>query len=161
MNGKGKCKILKDIRRTIAEENDIAYVTSDCKYQGECSGTCPKCEAEVRYLEEELAKRQKAGKAIAVAGIAAALLVGSTGCGINDLFITPHGGDPVSPPESQAQSSENTENTESTATEIPGEIIEETLAGEPVDSIAGVPPMPTEETLELMGDMPLSYDGND
>lgn len=80
MNGKNKCKILKDIRRQIAENNDIAYVTTDCKFQGECTGTCPKCEAEVRYLEEELAKRKKAGKAIAVAGIAAALVVGTAGC---------------------------------------------------------------------------------
>ena len=46
MNGKSKCKILKEIRKRIAEENDIAYVTSECQYQGECSGTCPKCEAE-------------------------------------------------------------------------------------------------------------------
>ena len=82
MNGKSKCKILKDIRRKIAEENDIAYVTSECKYQGECSGTCPKCEAELRYLEEELAKRKNLGKTVAVAGIAAALVVGSTGCAL-------------------------------------------------------------------------------
>lgn len=81
MNGKSKCKILKDIRRQIARDNDIAYVTSECKFQGECSGTCPKCEGELRYLEEELKKRQKAGKAIAVAGIAAALVVGASGCG--------------------------------------------------------------------------------
>ena len=80
MNGKSKCKILKDIRKKIAEENDIDYVTSECKYQGECSGTCPKCEAELRYLENELTKRKNLGKAVAVAGIAAALVVGSAGC---------------------------------------------------------------------------------
>ena len=80
MTGKRKCKILKDIRRQIAADNDIAFVTEDCKYQGECSGTCPKCEAEVRYLEQELAKRQRAGKAVAVAGIAATILVSSAGC---------------------------------------------------------------------------------
>ncbi len=80
MNGKSKCKILKDIRKKIAEENDIDYVTSECKYQGECSGTCPKCEAELHYLEEELAKRKNLGKTVAVAGIAAALVVGSAGC---------------------------------------------------------------------------------
>lgn len=90
MNGKSKCKILKDIRRQIAVQNDIEYVTSECKYQGECSGTCPKCEAEVRYLEEQLRKRQLAGKAIAVAGIAAALVVTAAGC---DLGAT--GGDPL------------------------------------------------------------------
>lgn len=80
MNGKSKCKILKDIRRQIAQDNDIEFVTAECKFQGECAGTCPKCEAEVRYLEQELAKRQKAGKAVAVAGIAATILVSSAGC---------------------------------------------------------------------------------
>ena len=92
MNGKSKCKILKQIRQKIADENDIAYVTSECQYQGECSGTCPKCEAEVRYLEKELEKRRRLGKAIAVAGIAAALMVGSSGC---SLFIGPTGGVPM------------------------------------------------------------------
>lgn len=80
MNGKSKCKILKDIRKKIAQENDIEYVTSECKFQGECSGTCPKCEAEVRYLEQELAKRKATGRAVAVAGVAAALVVTATGC---------------------------------------------------------------------------------
>ena len=85
MTGKGKCKILKDIRRKIAEDNDISFITTECRFQGECTGTCPKCEAELRYLEQELKKRQAAGKAIAVAGIAAALVVGSTGCGLSHL----------------------------------------------------------------------------
>ena len=49
--GKQTCKILKDIRRQIAEANDIEFITSECQYQGDCLGTCPKCEAEVRYLE--------------------------------------------------------------------------------------------------------------
>ena len=80
MNGKSKCKILKDIRKKIAEDNDIAYVTSECKFQGDCTGTCPKCEAELRYLENELTKRKNLGKTVAVAGIAAALVVGSAGC---------------------------------------------------------------------------------
>ena len=88
MNGKSKCKILKDIRRKIAEDNEITYVTSECKYQGECTGTCPKCEAELRYLEEELAKRRKLGKTVAVAGIAAALVVGSAGCGVSSFNRT-------------------------------------------------------------------------
>lgn len=80
MNGKSKCKILKDIRRQIAENNDIEYITSECKFQGNCTGTCPKCEAELHYLEEELKKRQKAGKAIAVAGIAAAFMMSAAAC---------------------------------------------------------------------------------
>lgn len=83
MNGKSKCKILKDIRKQIAQSNDIEYVTSECKYQGDCTGTCPKCEAELRYLEEELNKRQRAGKALAVAGIATAMVVGMSACTID------------------------------------------------------------------------------
>ena len=78
MNGKSKCKILKDIRRQIAVQNDIEYVTSECKYQGECSGTCPKCEAEVRYLEAELEKRRMAGNQVVVAGVAAAMVLTSS-----------------------------------------------------------------------------------
>ena len=55
MIGKDKCKMLKEIRREIARENDIQMVIEDCTYQGRCKGTCPKCEAEVAYLEEQLA----------------------------------------------------------------------------------------------------------
>lgn len=119
MNGKNKCKILKDIRRQIAESNDIAYVTTDCKFQGECTGTCPKCEAEVRYLEEELAKRQKAGKAIAVAGIAAALVVGSAGCTVD--WIGPEQeltGDVPYVEQTEVTGEQETEGTEPTEEEI-------------------------------------------
>ena len=43
MLGKKKCRILKEIRQKIADENDIPYVTHECKFQGECKGTCPRC----------------------------------------------------------------------------------------------------------------------
>ena len=72
--GKQTCKILKEIRKQIAEENDIELVVSECTYQGDCLGTCPKCEAEVRYLEHELEKRQRMGKAAVVAGLSVGLL---------------------------------------------------------------------------------------
>ena len=72
--GKQTCKILKEIRRQIAEANGIEFVTSECRYKGECLGTCPKCEAEVRYLEQQLRARSLAGKAVAIAGISAASL---------------------------------------------------------------------------------------
>ena len=38
MNGKDKCRILKDIRRQIAEKNDIEWVVSECKHKGNCKG---------------------------------------------------------------------------------------------------------------------------
>lgn len=69
VRGKQTCKILKEIRRQIAEANDIEYVTSECRYKGDCLGTCPKCEAEVHYLEQQLRARSLAGKAVALAGI--------------------------------------------------------------------------------------------
>lgn len=70
--GKATCKILKDIRRQIAESNDIELVIKECTYQGDCSGTCPRCEAEVAYLEKELARREAIGKAVRLTGLAAA-----------------------------------------------------------------------------------------
>ena len=80
MKGKEKCKILKEIRQRIATENDIPFVTSECKHQGDCRGTCPKCEAELQYLENELAKRQRLGKRIAVAGLVATFTLAGTAC---------------------------------------------------------------------------------
>ena len=82
--GKKTCKILKEIRRQIAEANDIEYVVEECQYKGDCLGTCPKCEAEVRYLEQQLHQRQLLGKAIMVAGISAGLLSLSS-CG-NEMY---------------------------------------------------------------------------
>lgn len=67
--GKTTCRILKEIRRQIAEANDIEYVVEECQYKGDCKGTCPKCEAEVMYLESQLHKRQMLGKAVVVAGL--------------------------------------------------------------------------------------------
>ena len=72
--GKKTCKILKEIRRQIAEANDIEYVVEECQYKGDCLGTCPKCEAEVRYLEQQLHQRQLLGKAVMLAGVSASLL---------------------------------------------------------------------------------------
>ena len=78
--GKQTCRILKEIRRQIAEANDIEFATSECRYKGDCLGTCPKCEAEVRYLERQLRARSLAGKAVTLAGISAGLVL-MAGCG--------------------------------------------------------------------------------
>lgn len=80
MRGKQTCKILKEIRQKIADENEIEFVTSECHYKGECLGTCPKCEAELRYLEQELGKRQSTGELVTLAGLSLVL----AGC-VNDL----------------------------------------------------------------------------
>lgn len=73
-NGKKICNLLKSIRKEIAQVNHIEYEMDDCPFQGDCKGTCPKCEAEVRYIETQLSLRQKAGKVIKIAGVATSFL---------------------------------------------------------------------------------------
>ena len=68
--GKTTCKVLKEVRRKIADANGIPLQERECTHTGDCAGTCPYCESEVRYLERELSKRRALGKAVAVAGIA-------------------------------------------------------------------------------------------
>lgn len=98
VRGKQTCKILKEIRRQIAEANDIEFVTSECRYKGDCFGTCPKCEAEVRYLEQQLRVRSLAGKAVALAGISAGIMLMS-GCNgkSSNLSNETLQGEPVTP----------------------------------------------------------------
>ena len=137
MDGKTKCNILKQIRNTIARNNGIDYEAPQCSFQGDCPGTCPKCEAELQYLEKELSKRRKAGKAIAVAGIAAALVVGSTGCAVD---LSPKSDLVGDVPYYEAQTEEATGDTAVCITEPE----EELVLGE----------VPVEEEI-LMGDVPL------
>ena len=87
--GKDICKELKAVRRRIAEENGIPLEIPECSYKGECSGTCPRCEAEVQYLEAELEKRLRLGKVATVAGITLGLAAcghsGTTNQDTNDV----------------------------------------------------------------------------
>ena len=88
--GKQTCKILKEIRRQIAEANGIEFATSECRYKGDCLGTCPKCESEVSYLEKQLRARSLAGKAVAIAGISAGMILisGCSGTSSNQSSVT-------------------------------------------------------------------------
>lgn len=71
--GKKICETLKAIRQDIANANDIDYQTTECTHEGDCAGTCPKCESEVRWLERQLRARQALGKAVTIAGLSMAL----------------------------------------------------------------------------------------
>ena len=70
---------MKGIRRKIAEENDIKLDIPECTYEGECRGTCPRCEWEVQYLEKTLFERMKLGKIATISGLA----LGLSACGGN------------------------------------------------------------------------------
>ena len=71
--GKEVCLILKGIRQKIADANGISYQPKECHHKGDCTGTCPACEAEIRYLERELKARKGNGFGMKVAGIAAGI----------------------------------------------------------------------------------------
>ena len=71
--GKSTCKLLKDIRQQIADANGISYQPKECHHKGNCAGTCPACEEEIRYLERELKARKGNGFGMKVAGIAAGI----------------------------------------------------------------------------------------
>ena len=72
-HGKNICKTLRAIRLDIARANGIEYVPVECHHEGECAGTCPACESEVRYLEREIARKRSLGKAALVAGVSLGL----------------------------------------------------------------------------------------
>ena len=71
--GRSTCKLLKCIRQQIADANGISYRPKECQHKGDCAGTCPACEAEIRYLERELKARKGNGFGMKVAGIAAGI----------------------------------------------------------------------------------------
>ena len=78
--GRKVCNTLKEIRRQIAQKNEIEYSAAECRFEGECRGTCPKCEAELKYIENELHKRRLAGKAATVAGISLGIAGAFSAC---------------------------------------------------------------------------------
>ena len=71
--GRSTCKLLKSIRQQIADANGISYQPKECQHKGDCAGTCPACEEEIRYLERELKARKGNGFGMKVAGIAAGI----------------------------------------------------------------------------------------
>ena len=73
VKGKSTCKLLKSIRQQIADANGISYLPKECHHKGDCTGTCPACEEEIRYLEGELKARKGNGFGMKVAGIAAGI----------------------------------------------------------------------------------------
>ena len=162
--GKEKCRILKEIRAEIARENDIEWVVSECKHKGNCKGTCPKCEQEVRQLEDALAKREALGKKVAVVGISASIALSVTGC-VNPFPQTTDGvpmGD-VMPPETEDQTACDTAiqgeeiQTDMGALIVPGEPLPETTEQDTEEPLMGDVVWegePTEEMTEEITEEP-------
>lgn len=158
--GKQTCKILKDIRRQIAEANGIEFITSECRYKGDCRGTCPKCEAEVRYLEQQLRARSLAGKAVVLAGISAGMILMS-GCGGTKAKYSSE--------TSQGDNVESSEQIED-VDEVEGEppLFDEALLDEDIDDTAmvtvggvekNVPTTPDGEEIYICSEQPPQFPG--
>ena len=73
MKGKEKCNYLKAVRREVAAANGLQLDIPECTYEGECQGTCPRCESEVRQLEQALSMRKSSLQKVAILGVAAGL----------------------------------------------------------------------------------------
>lgn len=55
---KARCKQLKDIRKNMAAELGISLNQSECQNRGYCNGTCPKCQAEEKLLNDVIEKQK-------------------------------------------------------------------------------------------------------
>ena len=71
--GKRICNTIKEVRMKVAKANDIKYAPAECHHVGDCAGSCTKCEAEVRWLEQQLQLRRQLGKAVAVVSVSIGL----------------------------------------------------------------------------------------
>lgn len=59
LDGKEVCETLKQMRKRLAEENNIQIEMVDCPSTGPCAGTCQQCDNEIRYLQEQLMKKRE------------------------------------------------------------------------------------------------------
>lgn len=80
-HGKNICEHLKKIRRMIAEEYSVPLEQEECNFEGDCKGTCPRCEEELQYLEREIMKRKLEGDDMSFQGIAERYL--------KEIFVDP------------------------------------------------------------------------
>ena len=67
------CETLKAIRKQVADANGIVYTPAKCDFEGVCTGTCPACESERKYIEDQLSLKRKAGEIVKIAGLVAGL----------------------------------------------------------------------------------------
>ena len=79
MTHREKCEQLKALRKEMADKVGVDLHQTVCTYEGECSGTCPKCAKEESILNKILLSSK-----LALAGVAMGATA-LTGCGTNNL----------------------------------------------------------------------------
>ena len=129
--GKRICETLKGIRADIARANDIDYQPTECHHKGDCAGTCPACDSEVRWLERQLRLRQQLGKAVTIAGLSIGAAALASSCQVAGHMPMHHEGD-----SSEVMTSETTEGvmpaSEADSSEV---ILDGDVVAPPTDSI--------------------------
>ena len=151
MKGKDKCNLLKSIRCKIARENGIDYQPAECHFQGECKGTCPRCEAELQKLTLDLQKLKNTGKRVAVAGIATAMVAGTAaGCVPRPLK------EPENPTTYETYQTTGSIAVTEESTVIDGELPSEEIEGKIIEESDPAP-----DEFELTGDVAFPEETNE
>ncbi len=73
MTGEERRILLQRIRRRIAEYNDIVYMQAE-QHEKNCTGDCKVCQAEARYIDEELRRKAKLGEEVRLSSVLNELL---------------------------------------------------------------------------------------
>ena len=70
MNGIEKCRLLREIRKRLCEDNGLPFTEEECpnEHPG-CRGTCPACELHLLSLNKMLGELKRNGKKIIYDGI--------------------------------------------------------------------------------------------
>ncbi|MCM1494389.1 MAG: hypothetical protein NC089_01155 [Bacteroides sp.] len=169
---KEKCKVLKKIRKKLADTLEIDLHQRECTYEGACSGTCPKCKQE----EEQLNRALLAKTALAAGTVAT--VAGLTGCTQMYRYETEGDAERVMPSSAVEELEgialegnpleESSEEQKDAATEKrteeqePGRTEEETEAVSTAEPVTGeILEEETEEVYELEGDIDMPEPGRE
>ena len=70
MNGIEKCRLLREIRKRLCEDNGLPFTEEECpnEHPG-CRSTCPACELHLLSLNKMLEELKRNGKKIIYDGI--------------------------------------------------------------------------------------------